>query len=149
MNRSFVLTLLFVALVAGVAVFCCYFTWNMRSTMEVHDVQDAKLHRFLEQELNLTPVQMQEITAIETTYQKQLQSLEKEMRLINADLAVLIREQDTYTPQMQEKVDVLHNKMGELQRITIAHIYAMYPHLNATQKKKLQIFVADALIATP
>ena len=79
MNRSFVLTLLFIALVASIAVFCCYFTWNVRSNMALHDAQDAKLHRFLEQELDLTPAQMQEITAIETTYQKQLQSLEKDL----------------------------------------------------------------------
>ena len=37
---------------------------------------------------------------------------------------------------MQEKIDTLHNAMMELQKITLEHIFAMYPHLTEEQKQK-------------
>ena len=147
-NKKFFLTLGFIVSLLAVS-FCCYFTASsLRNHVLAHDEKEGQLHRFLAQNLMLTPEQRIKIQEIEDIYQEKRWDYEQEMKRLNGELAKLIIEQNKYTPEMQEKIDTLHNAMMELQKITLEHIFAMYPHLTEEQKQKLQKFVADALVKT-
>ena len=148
MNKKSFLALGFIALVLALA-FCCYFTVKAVKAQWVHTHYGEGFDRFLHKELNLTDEQNRQIQRIEEEYRKQRSALERQIRVRNAELAAVIQEENTYSPRVQEKIEAVHQTMDNLQRITIEHIYAMYPHLTEAQKKKLQQLVANALVQNP
>lgn len=148
MNKKFFLALGFIALILVVA-FCCYFTVKAMKTEWMHTHYGEGFDQFLHKELNLTQEQNKQIQDIEEKYRKQRADLERQIGLRNAELAAVIQQEDTYSPLVQEKIKAVHQTLDSLQRITIEHIYAMYPHLTEAQKKKLQKLVANALVQNP
>ena len=143
------MTLAFVALLLGLA-FCSFFAvrnGNWHATSHGH-AGDA-FHQFLHEKLDLTATQNRKIQEIEDTYAAQRHALENRLKQANAELATVFKEEKAYTPRIQEKVDAIHHAMGELQKVTLEHIYAMYPHLTPDQQQKLQTYVTDALVQTP
>jgi Spy/CpxP family protein refolding chaperone len=148
MTKKSLATLAFTILLLVLA-FGSYFaaqTITAHRRMPSHDPDG--FHRFLHHELNLTETQNRQIQAIEDDYHQNHQKLEASIRRANAELAAVIQEENSYTPRVQEKVEAIHHAMGELQKVTLEHIYAMYPHLTPDQQQKLQTFVADALVET-
>ena len=74
-------------------------------------------------------------------------ALELEMRAANARLAEAIDEEHGYGPKVTAAIDNSHIMMGELQKETLEHLFAMRAILNPEQAKMFDRTVVKALTA--
>lgn len=106
---------------------------------------ESELHQLLHEELDLTAAQETQIEAIEAQYAIQRQALELELRADNARLAQAIEAEHGFGPQVSAAIDHSHHAMGELQKATLEHIFAMRSVLRPAQAAQFDDAVVRAL----
>ena len=107
------------------------------------------LHEVLHQDLQLDPAQSARIEEIERQYALRRQALELELRSDNARLASAIEAEHGYGAQVSSAVDASHKAMGELQKVTLEHIFAMRSVLRPDQAERFDAAVVKALTVKP
>ena len=108
---------------------------------------ESELHQLLHEDLKLDPEQQKKIETIERQYALRRQALELELRSDNARLAGAIEAEHGYGPQVSSAVDASHVAMGELQKVTLEHIFAMRSVLRPDQAARFDAAVVKALTA--
>jgi hypothetical protein len=108
---------------------------------------ESELHQLLHEDLELDPDQARRIEAIERRYALRRQALELELRSDNARLASAIEAEHGYGPQVASAVDASHKAMGDLQKVTLEHIFAMRSVLRPDQAARFDASVVQALTA--
>ena len=108
---------------------------------------ETELHQVLHEKLNLAPAQDAKVEAIEAQFAIRKQALELELRSDNAQLASAIETEHGYGPQVSAAVDRSHMAMGELQKATLEHIFAMRSVLRPDQAAKFDAAIVKALTA--
>lgn len=106
---------------------------------------ESELHQLLHEQLDLDPAQKTRIDAIEARFAVQKQAYELELRADNARLAQAIQSEHGYGPQVNAAVDRSHKSMGELQKVTLEHIFAMRGVLRPQQAARFDEAVVKAL----
>lgn len=106
---------------------------------------ESEIHELLHTQLKLDPDQTRRIDAIERQYALRRQALELELRSANARLAAAIEAEHGYGPQVAAAVDASHRAMGELQKVTLEHIFAMRGVLRPDQAARFDAAVVKAL----
>lgn len=106
---------------------------------------ESQLHRVLHSELDLDHAQDSRIGAIEAQFAVRRQGLERELRVDNAQLASAIAAEHGYGPQVGDAVDRSHRAMGQLQKATLEHIFAMRSVLRPDQARKFDAAIIKAL----
>lgn len=106
---------------------------------------ESELHQLLHKQLDLDPAQETKIEAIEAKFAVQRQALELELRADNARLAQAIQTEHGYGPQVSAAIDRSHQAMGELQKVTLEHIFAMRSVLRPEQAAQFDDAVVKAL----
>ena len=129
----------FTAAIAGV--------WLGRAVLAPKPATDSELHALLHDQLNLDPAQHAKLDALEGQFAVRRKALELEMRADNAKLAAAIEAEHGYGPQVSSAIDQSHMAMGELQKETLEHIFAMRGLLRADQAAKFDGAVVKALTA--
>ena len=129
----------FAAAIAGV--------WLGRAVLAPKPVADSELHALLHDQLNLDPAQHAKLDALEVQFAVRRKALELEMRADNAKLAAAIEAEHGYGPQVSSAIDQSHMAMGELQKETLEHIFAMRGLLRPDQAAKFDGAVVKALTA--
>jgi len=138
-RRTILIALIaFVAAIAGVVV--------GRSLKPVPQ-PGAELHALLHDGLHLDNAQQARLDTLEREFALRRQALEMEMRVDNARLAAAIEAEHTAGPRVSDAVDRSHAAMGELQKETLAHIFAMRAILRPDQAAKFDSAVVKALTA--
>lgn len=127
----------FVAAVAG--------TYVGRAWFADSDHSETELHAFLHGELDLDAAQMTKIDMIEKRYAARRAALEREMRSANAHLATAMEAEHGYGPDVTAAVDHTHRVMGEMQKETLEHLFAMRSVLTPAQAKRFDRAVTEAL----
>lgn len=135
-----VAVLAFLAALAGVLV--------GRSLIEPRSEQAAALHLLLHDQLDLTPEQRGMLAALEQRFAVRRRALELEIRADNARLAAAIQAEHGYGPRVTAEVDRAHRAMGDLQKETLAHIFAMRGVLRPDQQERFDRAVVEALTAS-
>lgn len=140
-RRTWLLALVaFLAAVAGVFV--------GRALSEVPKGKSANaLHEVLHERLNLSTEQEARISKLEADFAVRRKALEAELKADNARLAAAIQTEHGYGPQVTAEVDRSHQAMGQLQKETLAHIFAMRAALTPDQARVFDKAVTDALTA--
>ena len=138
------LLVLLVALLAGMAG-----AWLGPQIMARTHGNGTSFHEAVHRELDLTADQSARIDALERSFAVQRKALELEMRQANAELAAAIESEGAYGPAVTASVDHFHMAMGELQKATIEHVFAMRAVLTPDQAAKFDRTVVDALTAEP
>jgi nickel and cobalt resistance protein CnrR len=139
-RQVFLLVLLtFAAAIAGVVVGRVYVVPQQPVESELHDL--------LHNELKLDAEQHGRIEAIEKSFAIHRRALELELRADNAKLAEAIEAERGYGPNVATAVDRSHHAMGELQKETLGHIFAMRAVLRPDQAAKFDQAVIKALTA--
>ncbi|MDE2434776.1 MAG: periplasmic heavy metal sensor [Sphingomonadales bacterium] len=110
---------------------------------------ESELHQLLHDDLRLDSGQQAKIEAIERQYALRRQALELELRADNARLASAIEAEHGYGPQVDAAVDASHHAMGELQKVTLEHIFAMRGVLRPDQATRFDAAVVKALTVKP
>ena len=109
--------------------------------------QSSELHEVLHHQLKLDAGQEARLEAIEQQFAVRRRALELELRAANARLADAIQAEHGNGPRVAAAVDASHAAMGELQKVTLAHIFAMRQILRPDQADKFDRAVVKALTA--
>jgi hypothetical protein len=129
----------FVAALAGVFV--------GRLLVDTPKQSETELHALLHRELTLTAEQEKRLQAIEARYSGRREALELEMRASNIRLAQAIEAEHGYGPRVTKAIDETHEVMGELQKETLRHLFAMRSVLDRDQAAMFDKVVVKALTA--
>jgi len=103
------------------------------------------LHEVLHHKLALDADQQAKLKVLEDRFAVQRRALELELRATNARLAEAIEAEHGNGPRVTAAVDQSHAAMGELQKATLAHIFAMRQLLRADQTSQFDAAVVKAL----
>ena len=131
--------IVFAAAIAGV--------WIGRVVLAPNPAADSELHALLHDQLNLDATQHARLDALEAQFAVRRKALELEMRADNARLAAAIEAEHGYGPQVSAAIDQSHMAMGELQKETLEHVFAMRALLRPDQTAKFDEAVVKALTA--
>lgn len=102
-------------------------------------------HRLLHEQLGLDPAQSARIEGIEHSFAQRKAALESQQRAANADLAAAIEAEHGYGPRVSAAVDRSHIVMGQLQKATLEHVFAMRGVLRPDQAARFDAGIAKAL----
>jgi len=138
---------LFVAFVAVLAAVAAM--WIGRSLPYRHDVSGGRLHSIMHKELDLDPEQDARIDMLEARFASRREALEAELLQANRDLAAAVASEHEYGPAVERAVDRSHHAMGELQKATLSHVFAMRAVLRPDQAAVFDKAVAEALTEAP
>jgi hypothetical protein len=129
----------FVAAIAGVLI--------GRALIPPRPTPSAELHTLLHHHLNLDAAQQTKLDGLEAGFATRRGALEAELRADNARLAAAIEAEHGDGPQVTAAVDRSHQAMGQLQKATLSHIFAMRQILRPDQAAKFDAAVTHALTA--
>ncbi len=127
----------FLAAIAGVAIGRHVLTPAPQPAFELHDL--------LHDGLALDAGQERRLHSMEQRFAVRRRALELEMRAENARLAEAIAAEHGNGPRVAAAVDASHRTMGELQKETLAHVFAMRQLLKPEQAAKFDAAVTKAL----
>lgn len=106
---------------------------------------ESEVHSLIHRDLSLDAAQERRIHELEAAFARRRDVLEDEMRADNQRLARAIVAEHGYGPQVARAIDRSHHVMGELQKETLQHIFAMRAVLRPDQAAKLDAAVVKAL----
>lgn len=129
----------FVAALAGVLA--------GRLVVETPRASETELHALLHRELKLSPAQQVKLDKLEAKFATRRDVLELDMRAANIRLAQAIEAEHGYGPRVTEAIDETHRVMGELQKETLQHLFAMRVVLDREQAAMFDKSVVQALTA--
>lgn len=138
---------LFLLAIAAVAAVACYVTLRMSQTKVTAD--DIASHEWLHRDLKLTEAQHKALEPIEQGFGEKQRKLAEALRDANRQLAQAMAEDKAYTPRVAAAVEHVHHRMGELQKVSIEHVFAMRTVLTPEQGDKLLKLAQQALEQSP
>ncbi len=106
---------------------------------------ESEVHSLLHQRLTLDAAQQERIHALETAFAARRAALEADMRADNQRLAAAIAAEHGYGPKVAQAVDRSHQVMGQLQKETLQHMFAMRAVLRPDQAAQFDAAVVRAL----
>lgn len=137
-RRTLVVALIaFLAAIAGVGI--------GRLLIPTPAAHGSELHELLHHDMNLDAPQRAKLEALEQRFAVRRTALELELRSDNARLADAIEAEHGNGPRVAAAVDASHQAMGELQKETLAHIFAMRQILRPDQTATFDRAVVKAL----
>ena len=128
--------------VAAVASLSCFLTSRLWTQTHPHP---ADFHRWVHQQLNLTPEQDKALDAQEEEFATKKKVLSEEIRQANVELATAMQEDKEYSPRVVAAVERIHHAQSDLEKATLEHIFAMKSVLTPEQFDKLLKLTGDAL----
>ena len=105
----------------------------------------AELHDVLHHKLSLDAGQRARLELLEQDFAVRRRALELELKAGNARLAEAMEAEHGNGPRVAEAVDRSHAVLGELQKATLAHIFAMRQLLRPDQTALFDKAVVKAL----
>ncbi len=102
-------------------------------------------HAWIQSRLGMTEEQGKSLEPIEANYRAERLRLENEMHSENVELARVILQDRKDSERIRACIEKIHGSMGELQNITIGHVFAMRTVLTPAQYDRLLNLTADAL----
>ena len=137
--------ILFFSVVIGVAAISALATrYFMAAPQQTHDSKREWLH----EQLNLTEKQHEALEQIEVRFASEETRLRDAFNAANRNLATAIHEEGASTPRVEAAIENVHHQMGELQKLSVAHLFEMTTVLEPEQKEKLMHYAEIALTET-
>lgn len=115
----------FVAALAGVAIGC-------RVLMPT-PLAPSDIHTLVHRDIVLDAGQKVALDQLEAQFAVRRAELEARLRGDNARLAAAIEAEHRDGPQVSQAIDAVHHTMGDLQKATLAHVFAMRRALRPDQ----------------
>ncbi len=140
LRRNFLVALIaFAAAIAGV--------FAGRALLPQPSHTGAELHALLHEDFNLDAAQKSRLDKLELDFGVRKRALELELRADNARLAEAIEAEHGNGPKVAAAIDGSHMTMGELQKATLEHVFAMRSILRPEQTARFDAAVVKALTA--
>ena len=105
------------------------------------------IHAVLHDKLDLDADQKRKLDVLERDFAVRRHALETAMRAHNRRLAEAIQTEHRNGPAVEAAIDATHVTMGELQKETLAHVFAMRALLREDQARIFDEAVTKALVA--
>lgn len=138
--KRVILFFLAIIIVAGLAGF---------GTLQLSDHglhgRHTAAHDWLHRELKLTEDQERALGPVEVRFGAKERELATMLLEANRDLARAMREDKAYTPRVAAAVEVVHRRMGDLQKASIEHVFEMRAVLSPEQGDKLLVHAQKIL----
>lgn len=109
----------------------------------------AELHALIHDDLDLDQAQERKLSALERQFAARREALEDRLRRSNALLGEAIAAEHQYGPRVSAAVDDTHDAMGDLQKTTLEHVFAMRAVLRPDQQARFDAVVSQSLAAQP
>nr|WP_038282150.1 periplasmic heavy metal sensor [Pacificimonas flava] len=138
MGKWSILAIVFLALAAGALGAFLHDRYGMAD-------QASGLHEFVHEELDLTEAQERQLDALELRYAPERSSLEKKLAAANRKLAAAIKSEHRYGPRVSLAIENVHQILGDMQKTTVDHVFAMRELLSAEQRVEFDRRVNEAL----
>jgi Spy/CpxP family protein refolding chaperone len=138
LSRYFVIAV--VAFAAALAA-----VWVSQSMVQGHRHPNGELHQLMHEELDLDAAQESRIEQLEKGFVDRRKDLDRQLREANARLATAMASEHRYGPKVADAVDQSHHAMGELQKATLSHVFAMRAVLRPDQAARFDAAVGKAL----
>ena len=135
---------LLVALIAFAAALAAVLAARVWLAPPARPVEGA-VHALLHERLKLDDAQEQKVHELEAAFAKRRDALEADMRADNERLAQAIAAEHGYGPKVGEAVDRSHHVMGQLQKETLRHIFAMRSVLRPDQAAQFDAAIVKVL----
>lgn len=146
--KKIILFLLLVVAVAAVSAWC-----SARFAARCGGCAPARTacgaHDWLHEKLQLTPAQSKELEPIEARFHERYSKASGELAEANRELAGILGRTDSFSPDVAAAIEKVHHRMGELQKLSIEHLYDMRPVLTPEQNKRLLQYAQQALENQP
>ena len=94
-------------------------------------------HDWLHKELKLTADQERALEPVEAKFGVREREFAAALLEANRSLARVMGEEKTFTPRVAAAVEVVHQRMGDLQKASIEHVFEMRTVLSPEQGDKL------------
>lgn len=107
------------------------------------------LHDFVHHELQLSIAQDASLEELEESFAAENARLELALRGANGQLAQAMDREHEYGPEVAAAIDQVHARMGDMQKATVQHVFAMRGILNAEQHREFDRQVSAALTRDP
>ncbi len=119
--------------------------WLGRMVQPAAHHSGAELHALMHDGLELDDAQERSLAVLERDFAGRREALEARLRADNARLAEAIAAEHQYGPRVSAAVDATHMAMGDLQKATLEHVFAMRAILRPDQQAKFDAAVAKSL----
>lgn len=139
--------LAFFVAVIGVAVLSAFCT--LRWSAAHPPVAPGDSHQWLHDQLHLTPAQHTALEPVETRYAEKQHRLMSQLQEANRELARAMGTEKAYSPAVAAAVEKIHQHMGEMQKLSIEHVFEMRQVLTPEQGDKLVQLAQKALEGSP
>lgn len=133
-----------VALAATTAVFVSHSMGNRRPSPVAGSEED--FHRWMHEQLAITPAQHEALEAVEAAFEKERQQLRDEIASAGKQLADAVRKGKSGSAEIDAALLRLNAAQGKLQRATLDHFFAMKDHLDPEQAEKLLQWTHDSIL---
>lgn len=114
-----------------------------------HSASEGGLHDFVHNELQLTEIQKNELDVVEQKFASEQKRQELALRTANVELAQAMAREQEYGQEVAAAIDNVHARMGDMQKATVQHVFAMRRILNPAQQRKFDRQVSAALTRDP
>lgn len=104
------------------------------------------LHAVLHDKLELDAAQERQLEVLEARFAVRRHALEAELRVDNRRLAAAMQAEHRNGPAVDAAIDASHVTMGQLQKETVAHVFAMRALLHADQASVFDEAITKALV---
>lgn len=138
MGRYLVVAILAAAVAVGAS-------WAVRNLMAPDGQAGGELHSFVHERLNLDAAQTAKVEALETQFAARRTALEAKLKAANGELAQAMASEHQYGPRVAAAVDHAHMAMGDLQKATLEHVFAMRALMRPDQAVRFDQAVGKAL----
>ena len=119
--------------------------WLGRMIQPTAHHSGAELHALMHDGLELDNAQERSLAVLERDFAERREALEARLRADNARLAEAIAAEHQYGPRVSAAVDATHMAMGDLQKATLEHVFAMRAILRPDQQARFDAVVAESL----
>lgn len=134
---------LLVAVIAATVAICA--SWAARNLMAGEDRSAGELHAFIHDRLDLDAAQEAQIEALEAKFAARRAGLGAKLKEANQELAQAMASEHQFGPRVAAAVDHSHMAMGDLQKATLEHVFAMRALMRPDQAAQFDREVGKAL----
>jgi Spy/CpxP family protein refolding chaperone len=119
--------------------------WLGRMLQPAPNHSGAELHALMHEDLDLDLGQVAQLEVLERDFAARRAALEAQLKADNARLAAAIAAEHQYGPRVGAAVDATHRTMGDLQKATLEHVFAMRAILRPDQQARFDAGIAQSL----
>lgn len=148
MRKRYLIALIFLLIFSVTAFSGLYIGQNvLHFNNTVSENSTRHWHQIFHEKLEITEVQSLKLSPIEEKFETKRKALERQIELANKELAEAIKKDKSLSLNVEKATSKIHQAMGELQKVTLEHLFEMQPILTDQQNRKLEQMITDALEA--